>query len=770
MSRIDGDTGRDDTAGRTHAADVRESEERYQSLIENAIDAVFLATPDGAILEANPAAIEMFGWTEDELRELGVDALAPVDSDARESSVRELAAKGRFRGRQILLRRDGSTLVGDVSIGRFIDRSGAARSTVVIRDVTEQDAAARTLRAAESKFRTLVEHALIGVFIAKGERLVYCNPEVSRILGYDEETLLAMPSILEVIVKEDRDRVARLMRQRVTMDGGTRPNRLRAIRVDGEVIEIEVLGSAIEYAGGTAILGTARDITEQQRASEGLQKSEIRYRTLVEEAQDIIFTCDLEGRITSLNHAFEEITGWSREEWIGRSYEDVVEPESVAPARDHFEGILHGGLAVRRESMLRTVSGKPVLIEGTARPLVIGGTVVGTLGIVRDISERRRMELALERSARFTALGRLAATIAHEFNNVLMGVQATVDLMQRCADATTISRGLESLKAGIVRGGRMTQEVLQFTRMPEPHTELFQVVPLIQSMMSELQGLAGPDLRVRSDLRASPQAAVAGDRGQLQQVITNLVLNARDATPRGGTITIGVEERASEPDRGEQSVVISVADTGSGIPAEMLTLIFEPLFTTKRSGGTGLGLAIVSQIVEKHGGTIHVESEPGRGTTFRIGIPIASRAESVEPVMPPRRVGTVERLLIVDDEPMITDGLSAVLELDGIATHVVALGGEVESAVESFRPEAVLLDLNLPDISGAQVYEILMSRWPDLPVIISSGHTDESGVRELTRGARAAFLPKPYDMDTLLETLAVVAELRRPAASSDGAD
>ena len=739
---------------------LRESEDRYRSLVENAIDAVFLAAPDGAILEANRAAVEMFGWSEAELKAKGVDAIAPRESAARETSLRALAAEGRFRGRTVLQRRDGSTLVGDVSIGRFRDRNGSERSTVVVRDVTEHESAIRTVREAEAKFRTLVEHALVGVYILKDQRLVYCNPVLARILGIGEDSLATMPDVLPLVVEEDRERVARFMRERVAQPGATLHYRFRLRRGDGEVVDLEVLGTAIAFDGSPAILGTAMDVTERERDSEQLQKSEARYRTLVEEAQDIIFTCDLDGRITSLNHAFEEITGWSRDEWIGRSYADVLEPDSRAEAKAHFDGIVERGLDARRESRLRTASGKPVLIEGTARPLVIDGAVVGTIGIVRDISERRRMEIALERSARFTALGRLAATIAHEFNNVLMGVQATVDLMQRSPDEGAVARGLESLRAGIGRGRRMTQEVLQFTRMPEPDTELFRIAPVIERVRPELEGLVGPSIEIRTIVRASPRTAVAGDRAQIQQVIANLVLNARDAMPEGGTVTIALDERAPTREMPEGAAVLCIEDTGTGIPSDMLPLIFEPLFTTKKSAGTGLGLAIVAHIVEKHGGTIQVESEPGRGTTFEIALPLAGADETEPQPAAPRRAGTVERLLIVDDEPMITEGLSAVLELEGISTDVVGLGKDVMGAVERFRPQAVLLDLNLPDIPGSDVYSILMSRWPDLPVIISSGHGDEVFVRELTRGARAPFLLKPYDMDTLMETLEKVARPR----------
>jgi PAS domain S-box-containing protein len=744
---------RDVTADLDAQERLRASEEGYRSLFENAIDAVILCTPEGEILEANRAAIGLFGWSEAELRKHGTDLLLPRTSPDYKRAMRELARNNRFRGKQILHRQDGTTFVGDVSVGRFRDRSGAARSTVIVRDITEE-------AGAETKFRTLLEHAVVGVHIVKDARFIYCNPGGQRILGYSEEELIALPSMFELVVEEEREHVIHLVKEWLAAPIQPLAYCARVRRGDGAIIEIAVQATLIEYDGSPVVLGTCIDITEQQQAAEELQKSENRYRTLVEEAQDIIFSCDVDGKITSLNHAFEQITGWKREEWLGRSYEELLEPESLGPAQEHFQSILHDAGVGHRESRLRTARGTPILIEGTARALHVDGKIVGTLGIVRDISERRRMEVALERSARFTALGRLAATIAHEFNNVLMGVQATVDLMRRSKDPATLTRGLESLRTSIARGRRMTQEVLQFTRMPEPDTEPFRLVPMIESMLHELENLAGARIRVALRLQAPSEATVAGDRAQIQQVITNLIINARDAMPDGGQITIGVTEGPPARNAALGTLVITVADTGVGISPEMVGLIFEPLFTTKKSGGTGLGLAIVTQIVEKHHGTIDVESTPGSGTTFRITLPLCRRDETESATPAPRRLGTIERLLIVDDEPMITDGLSAVLELEGIATDVAALGRDAEAAVERFAPEIVLLDLNLPDISGAEVYDILTKRWPDLPIIISSGHVDESLVRELTHGARASFLAKPYDMETLLEALAAAAAPR----------
>jgi CheY-like chemotaxis protein len=203
-------------------------------------------------------------------------------------------------------------------------------------------------------------------------------------------------------------------------------------------------------------------------------------------------------------------------------------------------------------------------------------------------------------------------------------------------------------------------------------------------------------------------------------------------------------------------VAITIEDTGTGMSKDTVSLIFEPLFTTKRSGGTGLGLAIVHQIIERHRGEIEVDSEVGRGTVFEILLPLSDGMQP--PAALPRPIGNhqVRRLLLVEDDETIATGLAAVLELEGVAVQVVGLGLEAEGAAESFQPDAVLLDLNLPDIDGREVYARLARRWPLLPVIISTGHGDVATVKGFTAGGRTAFLLKPYDIETLFETLASV--------------
>jgi two-component system cell cycle sensor histidine kinase/response regulator CckA len=745
--------GQDVTETFLQARALEDSEQKYRSLFQNSLDGVILSTPDHQILAANPAAVRMFGWSEAELQQLGEQVI--ITTGEIRSTAPDLEESGRFRGHQRLRRRDGTTFIGEVTVGRFEDGSGAGRSTVVIRDVTDAVHAMEKLEAAESKFRTLVEHALVGVYIIQDGRHVYCNPALTRILGYDEATLLAFRSVLDIVIPEDRERVRALMNSRAAHLERDLRYSFGIQRSDGAVAEVEVHGAGILYEGRPAVVGTAIDVTEQRRSQDELRRSEERYRTLVEEAQDIIFTCDLEGRITSLNRAFEDITGWRAADWIGRNFTEILQPESIPDAAAHFREILADGPTSSRQSQMRAANGDTILIEGSARPLVVDGVVVGTLGITRDITERRRLEIALERSGRFTALGRLAATLAHEFNNVLMGIQSTTDVLHRTADLPAVHTSVTSIRGSVQRGRRITQDVLSFTRSPEPDRQPVSIDHLLTQLAPDFQVLAGPNIRVLVRAASDKSLTVAADRLQLEQAFINLILNARDAMPDGGSITIAVEQRPPRPVDSGPMVAITIEDTGTGMTSETVNLIFEPLFTTKKSGGTGLGLAIVHQIVERHHGVIEVHSEPGRGTLFEILLPLSGGVES--PTVP-RVVGKhqVRRLLLVEDDQTIAAGLAAVLELEGVAVEVVNLGLEAELAVETFQPDAVLLDLNLPDIDGREVYQRLSQRWPLLPVIISTGHGDVGTVKGFKTGGRTAFLLKPYDVETLFETLATV--------------
>jgi PAS domain S-box-containing protein len=718
-------------------------------------EAVIIVDLEQRVCFCNAFAMATFGWRSEDV--VNRELLSFISDDSRDDAMQMFAEAmaGRQSGGTWDVPLLGETKRLDCSATPFLAADGTLAGILITAHSTplKQVKAASAVKESEAQFRTLVEHALTGVYIVQNQRLVYCNPELTRILGRDKATLLALPSLLDVVVDEDRERVASLMRQRVERGSGAAQYSFRIARPDGSIAEIEIHGAVTDYGGRPALLGTALDVTEQRRATEELRRSETRYRTLIEEAKDIIFTCDVDGRITTLNHAFEEITGHRTVDWIGRHFGEILEPESVGKAAHHFKEILARHGTSLRESKLRAADGRTILIEGTARPLMNDGRIVGTIGISRDITERRRLENIVERSSRFTALGRLAATLAHEFNNVLMGMQTTIDVMQRRNDRDDVRDNLATLRKAIDRGSHVTREVLRFTRIAEPRFATVDVEDLLRTSIEEIRSLTSPHIDVQVQSPAAGTLYVSADSEQLQQVFANLALNARDAMPDGGTLIISATKYDSASPDGKGMAAISFQDNGCGMGSDTTSLIFEPLFTTKRNSGTGLGLATAQQIVDRHGGRIDLETEPGHGARFTIVLPVVPAEQQPSETNAPGDHARVRRLLLVEDDELVAEGLAAVLELEGIEVAVATVGREAEPAVERFGPEAVVLDLNLPDIDGREVYRRLMKRWPDLPVIISSGHGDASAIKELTAGGRAAFLLKPYDIETLLSTV-----------------
>jgi CheY-like chemotaxis protein len=258
------------------------------------------------------------------------------------------------------------------------------------------------------------------------------------------------------------------------------------------------------------------------------------------------------------------------------------------------------------------------------------------------------------------------------------------------------------------------------------------------------------------------------DPAQLQQVITNLVINARDAMPNGGTITLITADHGHErqfpfgriPDG---MVLLAVRDDGSGMLPEVLQSIFEPLFTTKRSG-TGLGLAVAQQVIDRHGGSIRVESAPGKGTTFYILLPAAEQT-SVQQIDRRIKSRSISRVLLVEDEPAVASGIATLLEGEGIEVLTVERGGDAPDAAVSFRPDAVILDLSLPDMNGLDVYVALKTLIPDLPIIFSSGHADQAALEQQINSSTIAFLRKPYELEVLLGTLQKIVAGRKQEMS-----
>jgi len=393
------------------------------------------------------------------------------------------------------------------------------------------------------------------------------------------------------------------------------------------------------------------------------------------------------------------------------------------------------------------------------------GQLLRLVGTVQDTTEQRMLESQLEQANRLSSLGRLAATVAHEFNNVLMGIQPSAELIRKQSELNEEARrALDRILQSIQRGKRITQEILRFTQPAEPVVQTVDVNQWFDAIRPEWTALAGSAIELKIGL-PDERTFVKADPVQLNQIFTNLVVNARDAMPDGGTLSVSAEPCLSGSTFSfglvptvDRFIHFSISDSGTGIDPAVMKHIFEPLFTTKKSGGTGLGLAVTHQVIRHHGGHIFVDSRHGQGTTFHIFLPAAEPEFSTPFTPAARKSVTGRRLLLVEDEIAVASGIAAVLELEGVSVEVVHRGLDAVPAIEEHRPHAVILDVGLPDLDGVKVYERIAARWPNLPVIFSTGHGDETKLAEHLARPNVRFLMKPYDIDTLLgllETLGV---------------
>lgn len=412
------------------------------------------------------------------------------------------------------------------------------------------------------------------------------------------------------------------------------------------------------------------------------------------------------------------------------------------------------------EHRFRTPAGSErVLHLRGQRVLDQRGNATRIVGVVQDVTERRRLESRLLQAERVSSLGRLAASVAHEFNNVLMGIQPFIDLLNRKAGSDpTVKLAAPRIADAVALGKRITQEILRFTRIAEPSRAAVNVAEWLQAFKPELEQLAGPEVTVT--VEAPPSLTMLADSHQLRQVVANMVVNAHHAMPNGGRLEVRAiaDTLHNGNDRLVDAVHFTIFDTGIGMPQETLRYIFEPLFTTKMSGGTGLGLAVASQVVQQHEGHIFAESTLGEGTTFHIIIPASEPATAAPPrPQPMRQRGHALRpgthVMMIEDDDSVGTGLAALLDFEGISVDWVRLGAEAVARITARKPDAIIFDLGLPDVDGLTLYDEIASRWPDLPILFSTGHGDETLLKNRVIGKNVGYLQKPYESDVLLAEL-----------------
>jgi PAS domain S-box-containing protein len=494
---------------------------------------------------------------------------------------------------------------------------------------------------------------------------------------------------------------------------------------------------------------------------------ELRLAAIINSSDDAIISKDLDGTIRSWNPAAERIFGYTAAEMIGQPIFRLIPPELHDEEHGLLARIASGEHIAHYETTRYRKDGRRVLVALTLSPLrAPSGKLIGASAIKRDVTAQRGLELQLQQALRMEAVGRLAGGIAHDFNNLLTVIGGLTTLtLNRVQDGTREHHDLEQVLKAANRASALTEQLLTFSRRQLAALEVIDPNDIVRGLESLLRRLIGEHIVIQTRL-AHDAWHIRANRAQLEQVIMNLVINARDAMPDGGTLTIQ-SENAEVAGRFSQEqlrlepgpyVVLSVSDTGGGMDAVTQASIFEPFFTTKRPGeGTGLGLATVYAIVQQAGGAIYVYSEPGQGSVFKVYLPRVETPAEVPEAPEPRLLvapaSVRATVLLVEDEPAVRSFTSRVLEDAGYRVLEAGSGEEALSLSAEFdEPIALLLtDVVMPGVNGRVLAERMRALHPGIAVVYTSGYTDDMVVRTGAVAEGSAFLQKPFTPQGLLD-------------------
>jgi PAS domain S-box-containing protein len=625
-----------------------------------------------------------------------------------------------------------------------------------------------TLRDSEQRFRNIVESSPMGMHMYRlesNDRLVFvgANPAANRLLGVDNSQFIgktieeAFPPLAETEVPERYRRAAQM----------GEPWQTEQIEYE----DAKINGAFEVYAFQTSpgkMVALFLEITERKRIEEALKESEEKYRHMVENINDVIFAMDREGVFTYMSPTIVTFTELEPGEIVGQHYSDFVHPDDQPKLSRLFGERLAGKIAPA-EYRIMTRSGGLRWVRSSSRPLISGGEIVGLQGVLVDITEakkaeeeREHLETQLRHIQKMEAIGQLAGGIAHDFNNLLSPILGYAELlfMELHPDDPRFG-SVEQIHKAANRARDLTRHLTAFGRKQVIEMKPLDLNDSVSGFEKMLRRTIREDIEIQLRLNRSPSPVLA-DISMIEQILMNLAVNAQDAMPDGGTLSIETDEliidkgfcREHPEVQPGRHITLVVRDTGIGIEDENLERLFEPFFTTKEKGkGTGLGLATVYGIVKQHNGAIRASSVPGKGTTFTIYFPRAEKTVETthEKTFDLTSNHGSETVVVVEDDEMVRTLACSILRDHGYDIIEARDAKECMSLIEALdRPVDLLLtDIVMPGTNGYELYKRLLESIPELKAIFMSGYVDKMSDREAVPEDLNDFIQKPFSIQTL---------------------
>jgi len=765
--------GRDVTDHKRAENALRRAEQDWEDIFQAIGQPTVILSSDRRLIAANRATLAILDTTLDAIRGKHCHELFHGDGSPPGSCPLErLVESGVVETSVAQLETLGGWYL--ISCTPVLDERGQLDKIIhIATDISEHKRAEDALKASEDRYRTLVETSPDAIFLVDVTgRILSVNDQALRIAGAASADDLVGKSFYELVPATRRKEHAAGLQQLLGGEVGTTIE-YDLDRPDGTSVTLEVRGALVRNDEGVpiALMGIARDVTARKRAARALAESEARFRATFEQAAVGIALAEPHGPFLRINQRFCDIVGYTEEELLTLTYMDITHPDDREPTRAFVEQAVSGRL--EQPQMIKRYVRKDGSIAWIKLALSHvrdeQGELLYAIGVSEDISAQKRaeelsaeLEAQLRQSQKMEAIGQLAGGVAHDFNNLLSPILIYSDLLLgEISSKDPRHHEIEQIRTAAARAKDLTQQLLAFGRKQVLSMKILDLNRVVSDLTRMLGRTLRENIHIELKLATAP-LRFEGDLSQVEQILMNLAINARDAMPGGGRMTI--ETRAVTLDEtaarelGDAApgryALLSLGDTGHGMDATTVSRVFEPFFSTKdRDKGTGLGLSTVYGIVKQHRGAIRVDSEMGRGTTFAVYLPLADmNRQAPEPdEAPGELVGGRETLLVVEDDEAVRVTTCRLLEHLGYRVLSAADG---ERAIEIVATAGLTIDLLVTDVimprmNGPELYDRLREARPGLPVLYISGYTGEALAEHGVLDQEIDYLPKPFTVSEI---------------------